>query len=364
MAQSNKQSMGISIIPIVDFGAFLNGGKEEQERVAQQIDEAFRNVGFVYLKNHGVPKEKVEECFEWSKKFFALPLGTKMLAPHPPGGSHHRGYSAPGLEKVTQHTYEEEEIAKSREVPDFKESYESGNVNDKAQPNIWLPEEKLPGFRVFMESYFTLCANLIHKILDALNMALAVPPPGLSPTHSDSLFQLRLLHYPAIKAEELKNNKRSRINAHSDFGTMTLLFQDSVGGLEVEDPNNPGTFHRAGAIEDAVLLNIGDLMARWSNDRWRSTVHRVGLPPPKTVTIPGPGVNTEGQQNGGKVIALEQEDDAIVPDRYSIPFFATANMDAVIDALPGCWGEDNPKKYEPVTAWGYVQMRMAATYDS
>ncbi|KAJ4290975.1 hypothetical protein N0V90_010171 [Kalmusia sp. IMI 367209] len=354
-------------IPIVDFGAFLNGGEEEKRRVAEKIDAAFRDVGFVYLRGHGVPKGKVEECFEWSKKFFALPLETKMLAPHPPGGAHHRGYSAPGLEKVTQHMYGEEELKKEREIPDYKESYESGNVNDVSQPNIWLPEEKLPGFREFMESYFALCSTLIHNILDALSIALDVPSPGLSPTHAKSLFQLRLLHYPTIEAEQLKNGKRNRINAHSDFGTLTLLFQDSVGGLEVEDPKQPGTFRKAGSIEDAVLVNIGDLMARWSNDRWRSTVHRVGLPPsssPRTIKIPGPGVNTEGQRSK-RIVELDNGDEegSLVPDRYSIPFFATADMDTVIEALPGCWGEDRPKKYEPVTAWGYVQMRMAALYE-
>ncbi|KAF2177390.1 thymine dioxygenase [Zopfia rhizophila CBS 207.26] len=332
-------------IPIVDFGKFLNGNEKEQESVAAQIDDAFQNVGFVYLKGHGVPKEKVEECFEWSKKFFDLPLETKMLAPHPPGGSHHRGYSAPGVEKVSQHTYDADQIAKLREIPDYKESYESGNVDDPAQPNIWLPEDELPGFRAFMEIYFTLCASLVHRILDALSLSLHVPSPGLSPTHNKSLFQLRLLHYPSLPISQLTKNARSRINAHSDFGTLTLLFQDSVGGLEVEDPKNPGKFRSVEAIEDCVLVNIGDLMARWSNDRWRSTVHRVGLPP----SIKGVKERVNGEE--------------MVKPRYSIPFFATANMDTIIDALPGCVDEKHPKKYEPVTAWGYVQMRMAALYD-
>ncbi|KAF2657824.1 thymine dioxygenase [Lophiostoma macrostomum CBS 122681] len=343
-------------IPIVDFGAFLHGNEEERADVARQIDDAFRNTGFVYLKNHGVEKEVVDKCFEWSKKFFALPMETKMLAPHPPGGSHHRGYSAPGVEKVSQHEYDADELKKLREIPDFKESFESGNPTDTSQPNIWPPDTSLPGLRPFLESFFTHCKTLTHSILSALSLALRVPSPGLSPTHSASLFQLRLLHYPAIHASELANNqtndlnddskrigraRRSRINAHSDFGTLTLLFQDRVGGLEIGAPDTPGLFRPAPPIEGTVLVNVGDLLARWSNDRWRSTVHRVGLPP-----------------------AISRRE-GMVPDRYSIPFFATADMETVIDALPGCWDEaGNPKRYEPVTAWGYVQMRMAALYNS
>lgn len=106
----------MSGIPVVDFGTFLHGEAEGREKNAKEIDNAFRSVGFVYLKNHGVRKELVEECFTWSRKFFDLPLETKMLAPHPPGGSHHRGYSAPGVEKVSQGVYDINELNKLREV--------------------------------------------------------------------------------------------------------------------------------------------------------------------------------------------------------------------------------------------------------
>lgn len=198
---------------------------------------------------------------------------------------------------------------------------------------------------------------MVHKLLDTLSLALSVP--SLSPTHSLSLFQLRLLHYPSLPTRLLRTNAKARINAHSDFGTLTLLFQDNVGGLEIQDPRfvdkGEEGFRPVPPVPGAVLVNIGDLMARWSNERWRSTVHRVGAPP----AIPETEASTQTQkaENGHEV---EQEE--MCRPRYSIPFFASANMDTVVDALPGCVDDQHPKLYEPVTAWEYVQMRMAALY--
>lgn len=200
-----------------------------------------------------------------------------------------------------------------------------------------------------MESFFADCAALVHEVLNVLGTALAMQDPGLSATHAQSLFQLRLLHYPSLRASELQNNKRSRINAHSDFGTLTLLFQDDVGGLEIEDPHQLGQFRVVEPVEDAVLVNVGDLMERWSNGRWKSTVHRVVSPPDRKGSSESDGVGKDAE--------------GMLPDRYSIPFFATADPDTLIEALPGCWSAQNPKKYDSVTAWGYVQMRMAALYE-
>ena len=109
-----------------------------------------------------------------------------------------------------------------------------------------------------MESYFAVCSKLVHSILDALSIALKVPAPGLSATHTKSIFQLRLLHYPPMKVDDLRNNNQWRINAHSDFGTLTLLFQDNVGGLEIEDPHHPGKFQSAVPLDDTVLVNMGE----------------------------------------------------------------------------------------------------------
>ncbi|KAJ9647022.1 hypothetical protein H2199_002008 [Coniosporium tulheliwenetii] len=334
-------------VPVVDFSRFLHGSVADKRAIAREIDEAFRNVGFVYLQNHGVPQQKVDECFEWSQRFFALPEAVKKLAPHPPGGSHHRGYSGLGVEKVTQNVFDSNEVEALRQMPDFKESFESGNVHDQMQPNIWLPDEELPGFRQFMEAFFLDCAGLIHTILHALAISLSLPPSQLSDAHSQSLFQLRLLHYPSIPSSLLHSGEKSRIGAHSDFGTLTLLFQDDVGGLEIQHPQTE-EFIAAPPIPGGVLVNIGDLMMRWSNGRWRSTVHRVVAPPVSKV---------EREELGD-----EEAETEMCRPRYSIPFFATADPETVIECLPGCEGPDGKKEFEAMTALEYVQMRMAALY--
>jgi 2OG-Fe(II) oxygenase superfamily len=322
-----------------------------------------------------------------------------------------------------------EEIASLRGTPDVKESFESGNGNDTEQPNIWLPDELLPGFRDAQRDFFNVsiycttspipatlfllsftlnmffaqtltqkwtifwiqlnlqvCTTLTHQLLTALSLALpSVPESYLSDSHSSSLFQLRLLHYPAASRRILSSAQATRIGAHSDFGTITLLWQDQVGGLEIlkprvesqikpdgharaapnrqsdENPEN-GTeslFIPVDPLPGAVLVNVGDLMERWSNGRWRSVVHRVGAPPLADTR------SSDGL--GGRVLAdlgeqVELEGDAICSPRYSIPFFATANSDAVIDALPGCWELGVPKRYDSVTARDYVRMRMKALY--
>ncbi|KAI9764595.1 MAG: hypothetical protein M1840_008324 [Geoglossum simile] len=344
-----------SPVPIVDYGLFLHGSPEDRQTAASQIDEAFRTAGFVFLLNHGIAQAKVDECFEWSKKFFALPTPTKLLAPHPPNSTHHRGYSSLSREKVSQNVFDAEGITSERAVPDFKESFESGNVEDVAQPNIWLSEEVLPGFRAFMEAFFVDCASLVHTVLETLSLSLGLPPSiDLPSTHARSLYQLRLLHYPSISLHTLLKNEKTRISAHSDFGTLTLLFQDQVGGLETEILEDDGNGGRKGSglfggvpcVEGGVLVNVGDLLMRWSNDRWKSTVHRVGAPPASLLLSRG----------------NEAEENVICPPRYSIPFFASVDRDTVVECLPGCWGPGNPKKYESVKGGEYLQMRMAALY--
>ncbi|KAK4988635.1 hypothetical protein LTR50_003818 [Elasticomyces elasticus] len=244
-----------------------------------------------------------------------------MLAPHPPGGSHRRGYSGLGKEKVSQNVFDKDAISQLRKALDVRESFESGNVNDEAQPNIWPPDED--------------CAILVSKLLTSIALALNLDPAYLSHAHSQQLYQLRLLHYPPLPTSVLHSGEKGRIEAHSDFGTLTLLFQDDAAGLEVEDTNEPERFTAVAPVKDTVLVNVGDLLMRWSNDLLRSTVHRVVAPPSDRLNGEARGEDGWKGESGGREMTKA---------RYSIPFFATADPDTVIEALPGTWGEERPKR--------------------
>ncbi|KAI0917161.1 hypothetical protein AcW1_007571 [Taiwanofungus camphoratus] len=307
-------------IPILNFGPFLDGSAKQE--VADAMFESFRDIGFVYLVNHGLPKEKIDTMFDWSKRFFAQPYATKMLAPHPPSGAHHRGYSAPGMEKVSHEVFDAEQLAKARaKAPDVKESFECGREGDSNMSNIWLPDGTLPGFKEACLDFFWACHKVEITILRALALGLQLSEDYLEKYHTAADNQLRLLHYPSVPITKLDNEEVARIGAHSDYITVTLLMQDSVGGLEVENPKKPGEFKGAPPIEGAIVVNAGDFLMRCrcpclhnsmrilsmvllhfegSNDTIRSTIHRVRAPP-NLITK-----------------------DGMTPERYSIPYFCSA----------------------------------------
>ncbi|KUI66804.1 hypothetical protein VM1G_02190 [Cytospora mali] len=335
-------------LPVIDFSRWYQGSPEERKKVAKDLAEACRSVGFVYIVNHGVAPDLLDEAFGWSKKLFDLPEEKKMLAPHPPGPNVHRGYSWPGLEKVSQYIHQDgadsdDEDAKLREVQDCKESYEIGSETLAQQPNQWLPEEVLPGFRNFMTGFYWSCFDAAKELLRAVAMGVGLDDPDyLLRYHSGENNQLRLLHYPPVETEKLSQNALARMPAHSDWGSITMLFQDDCGGLQVEDPKTPGEFVEATPMKNALVMNVGDLLMRWSNDYLKSTLHRVTLPP----------VATE-QPAGGK---------SMTRARYSIPYFVSPDPESIIECLPACSSTKNPAKYPPVVQEDYRRMRAKLQY--
>ncbi|ERT01308.1 oxidoreductase, 2OG-Fe(II) oxygenase family [Sporothrix schenckii 1099-18] len=337
-------------IPVIDFAPFYSGRAEDTTAVGKAVYEAFRDVGFAYISNHCIPEEAVKEAFEWNAKFFDLPQAVKEKAPHPPEGWWHRGYSGIGREKVVQMVYDEASIGDLRKVPDFKESFEIGrDYNATRVRNIWLPEEDLPGFRDFFVKFFELGYQMELDLLRAIAIGMGLDEKFFWQYHTNKDNQIRLLHYPAVEESLLRDGKIERIASHTDFGTLTMLFQDSVGGLEVEDIYEKGKFNAAPYIPGTIVVNIGDFLQRWSNDQLKSTLHRVRAPP------------------------LVDNEEAATPDngapkqrltrpRRSIPYFVTADHEKIIDCLPGCFGPDNPKKYEPINSGEYITRRLNATY--
>ncbi|RFU75572.1 flavonol synthase flavanone 3-hydroxylase [Trichoderma arundinaceum] len=333
-----------SSIPMIDLGPARTGSEEDTQRVAKELYEAFRNVGFAYVKNHGVPQDVVDEAFLWSRKFFSLPQSDKDKAPHPPKAWHHRGYSSVGREKVSQMIFDEESIAAARKVPDVKESFDIGRDDDAAyMANVWPPQEMLPGFREFFTNFYEVCYAAEMELLKLVALGMGLKKEYFMYYHENKDNQIRLLRYPTIEEDLLRQGKAERIAAHTDFGTITMLFQDDVGGLEVEDVREKGKFSPAPYIPNTAVVNIGDFLMRWSNDELKSTMHRVKAPPL---------AKGEGESLKGKMTR----------ERYSIVYFMGVDMEKTVDCVPGCWGPERPKKYEPVKCADYVNMRMEALY--
>ena len=181
------------------------------------------------------------------------------------------------------------EVEKVRaSVPDIKESFEIGREDEPGHPNHWPTENgELVGFKDTMQDFFNQCKALHTEVMRAIAVGM-----GLDPSFFDGYVDvgdntLRLLHYPAVSREVFKINPgQVRAGEHSDYGSITLLFQDSRGGLQVKSPT--GQFVDATPIEDTCVVNAGDLLARWSNDTIKSTIHRVVEPPHSDVDVHPP----------------------------------------------------------------------------
>ncbi|EJF62419.1 Clavaminate synthase-like protein [Dichomitus squalens LYAD-421 SS1] len=326
-------------IPIIDFSKYRDAATAaEKERTAEEVVRGFTDVGFVYLSNHGIPQETVQQAFQKSAEFFKLPIEKKSeLAWRDPRAN--RGFVQVGRERVTQ-SADADEIKQLREkAPDYKESMEIGRDWDTTYKNYWPREEDAPGFRRAMLGFFQTCHELHVSVMRAIAVGLRLDEAFFDDKINEQYHNLRLLSYPPIKTQLLHGEGQARAGAHSDYGTLTLLFQDSVGGLEVQNPHT-GQFQPATPIPGTIVINAGDLLARWSNDVLRSTLHRVVAPPAKAIS------DTEG----------------ITPARQSIAFFCNPNQGAEISCLPTCLTGNGQAKYPPVTTEEYIVGRLKATY--
>ncbi|XP_072322470.1 uncharacterized protein [Scyliorhinus torazame] len=309
-------------IDVVDFGSFGLGKAEpsaiEMERLSTEVIRAFRDIGFVYITNTGIKDQKVTEVMDICKKFFALPSDIK--------DQYARARSMDSEDINHGWVAAETERLNPTRPGDLKEAF---NVSTLSSLN-W-PVNHQPEFRECVESFFKTCQLLSVRILKAFALGLGLEGDFFINKHkymscNQNQTTLRSLYYPSIHKSSVKS-QQIRCGEHSDYGTITLLFQDECGGLEVM--HKSGQFVAAPHIPNAVLLNIGDLLQRWTSDRLISTVHRVLMP---------------------------QSDDKMCQSRQSLAFFVYPDDNVIVTCC------DGSEKYPPTESLQYLMERFDATY--
>ena len=310
---AGAESEGLPVIDLQDF-SFDEAGADA---LAKEIDRVFSDVGFCYIANTGVPRRLMDDIFAASARFHALPQDAKdALAIN----EHHRGYMAPKTSLIVTSS-----VAKATKPNNSESLMVMHEVRDSSPrfgmplqgPNQWPSE--LPGFRETVMAYNAALEDVARKFTRLIARAL-----GMAPTAIDWFFEepttfLRLLHYPPNPgaAEDEFGSA-----PHTDYGFITILLQDSVGGLQVR--RRGGGWIPATPVPGTFVVNVGDILARWTNGRWQSTPH--------------------GVRNTTNV------------DRYSVPFFFDPSMSDTIECLPTCLGAG--PKFEPVVYGDYLLERL------
>ena len=306
-------------IPLVDLDKFTKGDAATRSAFVQRLGEAFHHVGFVGVVNHGVPKDLVDTFYSEAKAFFSLPLETK------------RKYEIQGMAGQRGYTSFGKEHAKQSNVGDLKEFFQIGQ---EVPPEMTYSEDypanvdvaEIPGFldtgRKLYRAFEESGAALLRAIALHLDLEETYFDPKIQ--HGNSI--LRAIHYPPI-TEEPKSAIRSE--QHEDINLITLLVGASSGGLQVMNKENAWVDVMPG--EDEIVVNVGDMLQRLTNNYLKSTTHRVVNPPRQEWHRP----------------------------RLSIPFFLHPQGVMDLTCLPGTVSDSQPLAYEPITAGAYLDERLA-----
>ncbi|MCF4101597.1 isopenicillin N synthase family oxygenase [Gillisia sp. M10.2A] len=305
-------------IPSVDLADFLSDDPKRKQKFVDEIGKAYEEIGFVSLKNHFLSDDLVDDLYKEVKSFFELPLETKSKY-EIEGLGGQRGYISFGKEH-----------AKGKKEGDLKEFWHFGqepsadaNLKDEYPPNVQV--EELKDFNhTGMEAYRMLEKTGIY-VLRALALYIGLDEFYFDHWASNGNSILRPIHYPPI-TEEPKGAVRA--GAHGDINLITLLMGASTGGLQVL--RKDGEWIDAIPEEDELVINVGDMLERHTNNKLRSTIHRVINPP---------------RDQWGK-------------PRYSIPFFMHPRSDMPLNSLEQCITEENPKQYEDITAGDFLHQRL------
>ena len=316
------------IVPLVD----LRGDPRD---VAAVIDRACREVGFFAVTGHGIPAAVIDAAWTAGRAFFAAPVSRRLAVAMPTPGYPY-GYCPLSAETLAQ-------SLGATTPPDLKETYAIGPVDppvgrtrfedpDEAAvyaPNLW--PDWLPALRPAWEAYYRALAELAARLMTSFALGLGLPERFFSSFIDRHGSAMRMIRYPHVEGPTLPNQLRA--GPHTDYGTLTILRQDDApGGLEVRTVD--GEWVPVPFEPDSFVVNLGDLMQRWTNDQWRSTLHRVVLPPP----------DAQGST-----------------ERFSLPFFHNANWDARVECLPTCCPPGTEARHPPVMAGAHLMAMFRST---
>lgn len=325
MDANSARRIEAATLPVIDVSGLSSSKPEDRMAVAKALREACVAHGFFYCAGHGIPQGLMDAVFAETKRLFALPVEDKLNLEKSKRSTCNRGYEILGGQTL-----------EAGAPPDRKEGYYIGleltenHPSVKAGrfnrgPNVW-PQD-LPGFRPTMVAYYAAMQELGDQLMKGIALSLDLEENYFAGYETEPLSTLRLLHYPPQRPDAPVNEKGA--GAHSDWGAITLLMQDDVGGLQVFDKND-GSWIHADPVPGAFVVNLGDAMARWTNDLYKSTLHRV--------------VNASGRE------------------RYSVPFFYDGAPDYEVTCIPTCLAPGEEAKYKPTTTEGHLMEMFAKTY--
>ncbi len=314
----------IDRLPLIELGDARSPGSREAEAVAAALRDACVNVGFFYLAGHGVPQALLDGQLEWTRRLFALPPSIRQQV------AMRNSRVRRGFEPIAT------QVLDAGTPPDLKESFYLGRELGADHPyvraglagygaNQW--PDGIPGFREQMEAYLAELAALSVDMMRILARSLELPRRYFDAMMREPMPVLRLIHYPPHPVDARANQLGA--GAHTDWGALTFLLQDGSGGLEVQ--NIAGEWVAAPPVASTFVVNLGDMVERWTNGLYRSTMHRV--------------LNRASGRS-----------------RYSVPYFSNPDFNARVECLPTCTDAAHPPRYAPCTAGQHLKESFELSY--
>ncbi|MDJ0590080.1 MAG: 2-oxoglutarate and iron-dependent oxygenase domain-containing protein [Pleurocapsa sp. MO_226.B13] len=308
-------------IPAVDLSDFVSNDRRSKQSFVQTLGDAYQNIGFVAVKNHGLSDELTANLYQSVKQFFALPQATKLRYELKDLGGQ-RGYTAKGKEH-----------AKGRTIGDLKEFYHVGQeISLEARSRLGYPQnvfpQEVPEFATSTVEAYRILESVGIKILRAIALYL-----GLDEFYFDDKVQkgnsiLRAIHYFPLNNPKDIPDGAVRAAAHGDINLITLLMGASAEGLEIL--RRDGKWIPVTALPEQIVVNVGDMLERLTNKKLKSTVHRVVNPSQELLATP----------------------------RYSIPFFMHPISSMDLSCLPSCIDDEHPKQFTDITAGEFLNQRL------